>query len=263
MNPAHWLYMYFGGRASISWYEHWTQKRILKQLFLSDTGALEKTLHIHCSGLSGDRAHWVNIICLFGKWSCKECSSLTQEGLCTFIQVSQETELKVAETGETSPLSFPGLPGDKHNDSIWQAFLEDGHVKEIYQRNYGKASACLFRSPGRQSYKADTLGKPLHIHCSGLLRDRVCQVNMIGLLGRWSCKWHSSLTQRSLCILVQVSWDTELLKSIWQAYLEDSLEKVFPQWQWWPSVLHIYCSGLQGDRASIHTPGRQSFMLIW
>ena len=47
----------------------------------------------------------------------------------------------------------------------------------------GEASACSFRSS----------------------RDRICLVNITGLLRRRSCKGHSPLRQGSLCIFIQVS----------------------------------------------------------
>ena len=39
-----------------------------------------------------------------------------------------------------------------------------------------------------------TLGKTLHIHCSGLPGDGALQAHMIALLERWSCKGHLLLT---------------------------------------------------------------------
>ena len=51
---------------------------------------LGKTLHV-CSGLPGDQAHGIDMICLLGRWYCKGHSSLTQGSLCMFVQLPHET----------------------------------------------------------------------------------------------------------------------------------------------------------------------------
>ena len=50
----------------------------------------------------------------------------------------------------------------------------------------GKTACSLFGSPGRESFELVTLGKPLHVYCSGLPGDRAYQVDTIVLLRRWS-----------------------------------------------------------------------------
>ena len=74
-----------------------------------------------------------------------------------------------------------------------------------------------------RTFITDT-GKPLHI-CSGLLGGRAQLVNLIGLLRRWSWKGHSSLTQGSLCMFIQVFPETDLIESVQWAYSEDGLVK--------------------------------------
>ena len=60
----------------------------------------------------------------------------------------------------------------------------------------------FFQVSGRQKLHVNNIGEPLHIHSSGLLGDRAHQVNMTGLLRRWSCKEHSSVTQGNICTFI-------------------------------------------------------------
>ena len=132
---------------------------------------LEKILHIHYSGLAGDRAHCVNVIGLLQRWSCKGCSSLTQGSLHTFIQVSWEKEPKSADTGEASVCLFSGLPGERAPWVNMTVFLRGWSCIGYLLQWTVEKSAHLVRSPGRQNFRLVTLGKPLHINYSGLLRE--------------------------------------------------------------------------------------------
>ena len=84
------------GRQSIHWetkvcksHEYVLKEMILKRTFVGDTGG--PPLHIHHSGLLGDRAHWVYMIVLLRRWSWNWYLQVTLGSLCTFIQVCQET----------------------------------------------------------------------------------------------------------------------------------------------------------------------------
>ena len=73
-----------------------------------------------------------------------------------------------------------------------------------------EVSVYSFKPPGSQGLVTD-IGEPFHF--SGLLGDRACQINMIGLLGRLSLKGHSlvTLVKPWLCtFIVQVSLETAL-----------------------------------------------------
>ena len=107
------------------------------------------------------------------RWSSKGCLSLTHGSLCMFTQVSWETE---------------HLPGDR---GLWVSRI-------VLKRWFCKGHSLM------------TMGKPLYIHCGGLPGDRAHWVNMIGLLSRWSYKWHSLQTQESFCMLMHISQKTGL-----------------------------------------------------
>ena len=91
-----------------------------------------------------------------------------EDSPCMFtVQVAQETKLQVGET-------------------------------------QGKSAHSLFGSPGRESIKSVTQGKPLHIHCSGLPRDSF-------ELDEYYLK---NTEETSALFIVQVSCETEFLKLI-------------------------------------------------
>ena len=169
---------------------------------------LGKILHIYCSCLPGDRAHWVDMIGSLSRCSCKGCSSPTKRSLFKFIHISWVTDLEDTDTKEASVCSFSGLSGDRACSVNITGFSEKWPFKGHLSQWTREASEHLFMFPGRQSFKSVRLGKPPHIHCSGLLRHRAIWVNMIVLFGRCSCKGHSSQTQENLCTFVQVSQET-------------------------------------------------------
>ena len=143
----------------------------------------QETLHIDCSGLLQTKVHWVDMIIFLKRWSWKGYFSVT--------------------LGKTI---HSGLVGNRAYLFNTTSFLRRLSCKGHWPQWRGEASA--------QSFKLMTLGKPLYIHFSGLLRDGASQVKMIGLLRKWSCKGHSSLTQGRVFTFIQASWETELIKSI-------------------------------------------------
>ena len=85
----------------------------------------------------------------------------------------------------------------------------------------------------KKGYLIVTLGKTLHIHCSGYLGDRALGVDTIVLLGKWSLKGYSSVTLGKTLLfifIVQVSEKTELFMSIQN--LEDCPGMVIHLWHW-------------------------------
>ena len=90
-------------------------------------------------------------------------------------------------------------------------------LKRIFFSNSEEASACLFRSRGRQNLLSGFNRLTVRLSCKGLssltqwslcifiqvsweikylLRERDLWVSR-AVLNRWSCKWHSSLTQET------------------------------------------------------------------
>ena len=80
-----------------------------------------------------------------------------------------------------------------------------------------------------------------------LLVDKAHWVDTVGLLGWWSCKGYSPLTQGSLCMFIQVSQEREHYESV-ELYSNNGLEKAICWWHW--GSRYIFCSGLQGNRVN-------------
>ena len=92
---------------------------------------------------------WVNKIVLLKRWSWKGSSSVI--------------------LGSILHVHCSGLPEERAFEEI-----------VLLRRWYWKGHSLV------------TQGKPLCIYCSGPLGDWAYQADMIALLGRWSCKGHSS-----------------------------------------------------------------------
>ena len=168
----------------------------------------------------------------------------------------------------------------------------------------------LLRRWSWKEHSSVTLGKPLHIYCSGLPRNKalswwqrksfytftvkvsqVTELHVSGrLLSRWSWKGHSSVSMRkttgsllrspgtqsfelveffledglwkgihlwhggSLCMFIQVFWETELIELV-EFYLEDSLQKAIHEWH-----RRSHCTLVQVSQETHHLPGDRA---VW
>ena len=114
---------------SSGWYGSFTQMVVLKKAFIIDTWE-DSVLHIHCSCLLGDRGLLGSRVA-FERWSLLFISDTEKAFTCSYRShgrqsIWMETELY---------------------DSI-ELYSKDGLEKAIHHK---EASACLFRSPRRQS----------------------------------------------------------------------------------------------------------------
>ena len=133
---------------------NFTWKMVLKWVFFADSGK-DLAMHIHCWGLLRDRAHWMNTMVLFGRWSWKYHSLVTLEKQM-YIHYSGVLGDRAC-WGSTIPLlriwSWKGYLfvrqsfSSQYNSFTWKMFL-----KKLFISDAGEDFACsLFRSPRSQS----------------------------------------------------------------------------------------------------------------
>ena len=171
-------------QSSSSQYGNLNWSIVLKRLVLMVTQG--KTLHIHCSGLPGDIAHWVNMVVLLGRWSWEghmlmtfgknihslSWSSRRENLLSPYASFTWRIVLKrsfISHTGEYLALhvQYSDLTGDNMNRNQYDNFIWKMVLKKPFVG--GTGDDCMF--------------------------------------------------------IVQVSQETELTELIWWANLKDGLEK--------------------------------------
>ena len=191
------------GDRALSWLSS-TQKMVLKRPFISDMG--KTLLHLHCSGLPGDRG-WSQYNSFIWKMVLERpfisdtgkasADSLFRSVRRQSFESIWKTVLKrpfIGDTREESAHSLFRSPWRQIFNSIWKIILQ-----RSFSSVTGECSAySLFRSPGIQDIKSVWkfgLGKAIH-------------------------QWHWG----PLCMFMgQIPWETEVFR-LAELFLRDVLE---------------------------------------